>query len=830
MVKLTRRNLLQAAATGSLLPQIMTAAGATQPSVNMIDQVSVTELPMRRQLLDFDWRFHLGHAVDSTQDFNFGTYQRTYAKAGSNTADAAQRGFDDSDWQVVQLPHDWAVFLPFAPSTDTNVPGQEDPRAAHGFKPLGRDYPATSIGWYRRLLEVDAQDLGKRICIEFDGVFRNCIVFCNGHIVGQQASGYCPFSVDLSDFLNYGEPNVIAVRVDATLGEGWFYEGAGIYRHVWLSKTEPLHIPQHGVYVRSEINGATARIIVSTEIRNQQPQTQACSLLNIIYDPKGRIVASQQSTVMTLAANALSIVEQQFAISEPLLWSLDTPQQYRVHSEIRVNDDLHDVADNRFGIRTLRFDAQQGLFLNGQPVKLKGTCNHQDHAGVGSAIPDRLQEWRIEQLQAMGSNAYRSSHNPATPELLEVCDRLGMLVINEVRLMSSDAEGLAQLERMIRSSRNHPSIILWSLGNEEPQMTTARGARIVSRMKQLANRLDPSRECIFAMDKGWDQGAGKVVDVVGFNYRINQMGDFHQRFPNIPILGTEAGSTVCTRGIYRHNDNYVRAYDIDHPWWASTAEAWWSYVAQRDYIAGGFIWTGFDYRGEPTPFNHWPNISSNFGVLDTCGFAKDNFWYYQAQWTNKPVLHLLPHWNWTAAMLKDGAMVDVWCHSNLDEVELLVNGSSHGRQPVPRYGHAEWRVKYVAGVIEARGYRGGELLLTDRRETADAPAAIQLNTDRSAIRADGRDLAMLAVQIVDNQNRFMPIADSLVTFNIIGPGKIIGVGNGNPISHEADQAMQRRAFNGLCQAIVKSLREPGLLTITASSPGLRSASITITVS
>jgi len=405
-----------------------------------------------------------------------------------------------------------------------------------------------------------------------------------------------------------------------------------------------------------------------------------------------------------------------------------------------------------------------------------------------------------------------------------------MLVIAETRRMSSDADSMSELERMLRRDRNHACVMLWSLGNEEPDMVTERGVRIVSRMKGLANRLDPTRSCTFAMDRGFGSGVANVVDVAGFNYRTDAIDEFHRRFPDKPVLGTETASTVGTRGVYRHAEarGFVRAYDVDRPWWGSTAEAWWSYVAQRAYIAGGFVWTGFDYRGEPTPFNRWPNVASQFGVLDSCGFPKDNYWYYRAQWTREPVLHLFPHWNLDGAFGADETRrVDVWCHSNLDSVELLVNGMSQGEQKVPPFGHVEWPVRYAPGLIEARGFRGGELVLSRRRETAGPAARIILRSDRAAMCADGRDVCVLAVEVVDAAGRAVPVADNEVTFLLDGPARLIGVGNGDPTSHESDKTNRRRAFNGLCMAIVQAGRRAGAVRIEASSPGLASAVVTI---
>ncbi|QJD67127.1 glycoside hydrolase family 2 protein [Xanthomonas campestris pv. badrii] len=818
--------------TAALVPGIAAAAPAAAQNAAPVGPLGdATLAPRERLLFDFGWRFHLGHASDASRDFDFGTFQRTFAKAGKDTATAAQAGFDDSGWQQVDLPHDWAVTLPFRQEPISATMTEEDPAAAHGYKALGTSFPENSVGWYRRTMQIPASDLGKRICLVFDGVFRDCIVFCNGHIVGRNASGYCGFEVDLSEVLDYGKPNVIAVRVDATLGEGWFYEGAGIYRHLWLQKTDPLHVPQDGVVVRSSIDSGNVTAQVSTEVRNDGAAPRQCIVQTRITAPDGRVVAQSASAAITLAPGQLQQIEQTLPLGQAMLWSIDTPQLYSATTSVHSDGRATDAVVNRFGVRSIAFDAQRGFLLNGTPLKLHGTNNHQDHAGVGTAIPDALHEWRLRQLKSMGCNAYRSSHNPATPELLALCDRLGMFVIEETRRMSTDTEAMGELETMVRRGRNHPSVILWSLGNEEPQQVTERGARIVSRMQQRVHQLDPTRPTTFAMDKGFGDGVGQVVDVVGFNYRTSQMDGFHAQYPDIPIYGSETGSTVSVRGNYQRDDarGYTRAYDLDHPWWASTAEAWWSYVAQRPYIAGGFIWTGFDYRGEPTPYNRWPNVASQFGVLDSCGFPKDNYWYYRAQWTSEPVLHLFPHWNWDGLLqADDNGHVQVWCHSNLDAVELLVNGVSQGLQQVPAYGHVEWRVAYSPGAIEARGYRGGTLVLSQRRETAGKPAAIRLSCDRAALRADAEDVAVVKVEIVDAQGRLVPNADNQVQLAVRGPARLIGVGNGDPSSHENDKAPQRKAFNGLCAALLQTTRASGTLVLEATAPALAPVRLALT--
>jgi beta-galactosidase len=823
MVEITRRGLLESGAVGVLATSAAIGVTANAQAQPASAQGSGAR---ERLLLDFDWRFALGHASDVARDFGFGENQRTYAKQGTRVAAAAADDFDDTAWRAIRLPHDWAVELPFAPSRDRDPAAPDDPRAEHGFKPLGRDYPDTSVGWYRKSFEIPESDLGKRLSLEFDGVFRDCLVMFNGYVVARNESGYAPFSVDVTDFANYGAKNTITLRVDATLGEGWFYEGAGVYRHVWLVKTDPLHIPQWGVFVRAVPSGAGADLLISTEVANQSDAEKRFEIVCAVRDANGRVVATDRRSAAAQAGQVQS-VDQSAHLDAAQLWSVDTPYLYDLRAEIWYDGALVDATSSSFGIRTIRFDPELGFFLNEQPMKLLGTCNHQDHAGVGSALPDALQYFRIRKLKEMGSNAYRTAHNPPTPELLDACDRLGMLVIDETRPMTSTPEGLSQLARMVKRDRNHPSVILWSIGNEEQgQQGTPRGARIARSMRETIEAIDGTRPLTAALDGGWGDGVSPIVDVLGFNYRTHLMEEYHRRVPGQPIIGSETASTVSTRGEYTRDDarHILPAYDREHPWWATTSEFWWKIVAARPYIAGGFIWTGFDYRGEPTPFNQFPSISSYFGVLDTCGFEKDNFYYYKAWWSPEPQLHLLPHWNWAG---REGQEIEVWAHSNLDRVEFFVNGVSAGSRDVERNGHVEWRVPYAPGAIEARGYKDGRLALTNRRETTGAPARVVLRADRPRIAADGEDCAVITAEIQDARGRMVPTANNQVTFSLGGRGAIIGVGNGDPTSLEADKASERKAFNGLCMAIAQAGKRAGALTVHATSPGLTSGAVTV---
>jgi beta-galactosidase len=828
------RGVLVAAALSSSKTNAITGDYA-QPSFTQSQNLNSAEpsrSPRERLSLDFGWRFHLGHADNADKDFGLGARRREsqFAKSG-NFLPVARLNFDDGSWPSIDLPHDWAVGLPFK-----DAPLLQH----HGAKPIGREYPETSIGWYRRVFNIPASDAGKRIAVEFDGVFRHAMVIFNGHYIGENFSGYVPFRLDLTDFASPGEKNVLVIRVDAKFGEGWFYEGAGIYRHVWLTKTDPVHVAPWGTYVRTEVKTQDASVFISSEVKNKSDQERKCSLTSRIVTADGKIVATAQAKPVTVQSLGSHTFELRTQVNHPQLWSIEKPHLYRLLTTLEADGLVTDAEETTFGIRTIRFDPDRGFFLNGVPLKLKGTCNHQDHAGVGAALPDRLQYYRIERLKDMGSNAYRASHNPATNELLDACDHLGMAVIDEVRMMSSGPEGLSQLERIVRRGRNHPSIILWSLGNEEREQGTERGARIVKTMKRLVRKLDPSRPVTVAMNSAWGRGVSSVVDVQGFNYANaggggganlgKNIDEFHTKFRQMPAVGTETASSFFTRGIYVNDKEkgYVSAYDVNFPGYANGTEGWWKVYAARPFVSGGFMWTGFDYRGEPSPYG-WPCISSHFGAMDTCGFAKDIFFYYQSWWGSKPVLHLFPHWNWSG---REEQQIDVWCYSNLDNVELFLNDVSLGSKRVEINSHVEWKVPFAPGVLEARGSKNGEVVLTDRRETTGAPSKVVAHLDRSRLAADGEDVSVITVGVADSRDRLVPTALNEVTFKISGPGRLIGLGNGDPGCHEPDKPAshiegRRSAFNGLCMGIVQSLRQTGEIRVETSSAGLSPTAVII---
>ncbi len=828
--------------------------------------LAATERPPARErlLLDFGWRFHLGDpagldaatfaypevdALERTARVHLDDepklvpLRRTAADINAAAPVAfAQPNFDDHDWRPLDLPHDWAVELPFNPKALRN----------HGYKNMGAGVSAknswaaleigqstkdlggvtgNTIGWYRRTFDLPEADRGKALWVEFDGVYRNCLVWFNGRCLGRNVSGYSGFKFDLATLARFGGRNTLVVRVDATRTEGWFYEGAGIYRHTWLVRAPPVHVAHWGTFVTTTLaaDGA-ATVSTQTSVRNDSAAPARAVLVSRVIDPAGHAVAENTSAEFSLAVGVEQIITQPLHVAAPLLWSPETPLLYRLVTEVRVANAsaAADRYETAFGIRTIRFDANEGFLLNGRRYAIHGTCNHQDHAGVGTALPDALQEFRVRRLKAMGCNAYRSAHHPPTPELLDACDRLGLLVVDENRRFDATPETLSQLERLIRRDRNHPSVILWSLGNEEfkdaMQSDEEWGVPICRALHDLARRLDPTRPTTMPMNADWGKGFSNVVDVQGFNYlKLGDADAFHAAFPRKPTLATEESSNVATRGIYLEDRvrAYVSASATKFPPWGAAIDTWERFYAVRPWIAGVFMWAGFDYRGEQWPYD-WPAINCQFGVMDTCGFAKDSFYFCQAWWSDQPVLHILPHWNWA---VRDKEPIAVRAYSNFDEIELFLNDQSLGRKAMPRHGYLEWPVVYQAGTLRADGYRAGKLSATTRVETTGPAATLALTPDRAAVRADGEDCAVITVSALDADGRTVPTAGDAVEFELAGPGKIIGVGNGDPACHEPDRGTRRSLFNGCAQVIVQTTKSSGPITLTARAPGLHPATV-----
>lgn len=778
----------------------------------------------QRQRINFDndWRFHLGHAADALKDFNY-SIATIFSKSGKAEGTAIDPKFNDNNWRQLNLPHDWAVELPFDSSSNFDV-------MAHGYKPIGGLYPQNSIGWYRKHFTVEKKDSANRYSISFDGVYRNADCWLNGFYLGKNQSGYIGAEYDISDYIHYGKENVLVVRADASQYEGWFYEGAGIYRHVWLNRYNDLHFESNRTFIKTSVKGDSAAVIsIETSLKNEGSVFNGGLMTATITDRSGNIIAQTKDLPVAVKNGQSKVFIQSINLKKPKLWSLEDPYLYRVTVSINNNGKILDEQHVRIGIRNISLTAK-GLFLNGKFVKIKGVNNHQDHAGVGAALPDYLQYYRIRLLKELGVNAYRTSHNAPTPELLDACDSLGMLVLDEQRLLNSSTEYTDQFERLILRDRNHPSVFLWSIGNEEGYIqTTEIGKRIAQTLLSKQKELDPTRSSTYAADvPNVFKGVNEVIPVRGFNYREDAVAAYHKDHPDQPIIGTEMGSTVTTRGIYEKDTIrcYVPDQDITAPWWASTAEKWWNLCAPNDWWAGGFVWTGFDYRGEPTPYQ-WPNINSHFGIMDVCGFPKNIYYYYQSWWSDKDVIHISPHWNWKG---KEGKPVDVWVNSNAQSVELFLNGKSLGKKDMPVNKHLQWTVAYKAGVLKAVGIRNGKKIET-KVETSDEAYSIVLSTDKTIITADGKDAAVVNVTVKDKLGREVPDAGNLIQFNIEGDANIIGVGNGDPSSHEADKCengkWQRSLFNGKCQLILQSGSRTSDIKLSATSGGLASASITI---
>ncbi len=785
-------------ATCSVAVRLLTLA-----AVVFACHLRAADSPREHLSLDANWKFHLGDDWPNALRLD---------KAGSSGGPAAEK-FNDQAWRGLDLPHDWAIELPFDKSSDTS----------HGYKPVGPGFTKNSVGWYRRTLELPKEDVGKRIWLTFDGVFRDATVWVNGWLVKRHEGGYYPFREDITDVVKFGDKNVISVRVDATKFECWFYEGAGIYRHVWLDKTAPVAIAPDGVFVYSKfannVPDGNAEIHIQTELVNKQTSASDTTVKWELFAPDGNQIGNHFTTRSAkLEPQAEAQVESLFylvpkspsgvdnldfatrvgdnvELHTPILWSPENPKLYKLVTTVEVGGKIVDRKETSFGIRTVGFDKDKGFLLNGQPYELKGTCNHQDMAGVGAALPDALQYFRVAKLKEFGCNAYRTSHNPPTPELLEACDHLGMIVMDESRLLGSDEENLRKWKDQILRDRNHASVGIWSVANEEfNTQATPQGGNVAKTMQALVKSLDTTRPVTYAAPQGDTfDGINGVIEVRGWNYQVGKRADqygrnmdsYHAKHPDQPNVGTEQASTVSTRGIYTNDKErgYVSAYDDNAPSWANRAEEWMTVFGARPWLSGGFVWTGFDYRGEPTPYA-WPCINSHFGILDTCGFRKDLAWYYEAWWTTNTVLHLLPHWNWAG---KEGQEIRVDAFSNCKSVELFLNGTSLGKQDMKPFSHVTWPVKYTPGTLSAKGFdAAGKLIAEDKIETTGAAAQVRLTPNRPTINADGEDVSVVTVSVVDAQGRVVPTAGNKINFALEGAGKILGVGNGDASSHEPD--------------------------------------------
>ena len=774
---------------------------------------------------DKDWQFAFGHAADPARDFGCGTEYFNYlTKAASiHNAGPYSLSFDSKDWKTVRLPHDWVVDLPFA----------RESSHSHGYKTVGYKYPETSVGWYRKVFSIPQEDDGKHLALRFDGIFRDADIWVNGFWLGREPSGYATQIYDISEYLNYGGENVVAVRADATLEEGWFYEGGGIYRHVWLEKTAPVAVAAFGTFVHTVLSPGKARVTIETTVRNHGATSAYFSLRHTLLDASGAPLATAEEGGQSVAAKADAPSATQMEVLNPHLWNLQDPYLYTLRTEVLQDGKTVDSYETVTGFREIVFDADKGFLLNGERVQIKGVNQHQDHPGVGAAIPDAVQVYRLKELKKMGVNAIRTSHNPATPELLDACDSLGLLVLEENRLTGINDEHVRLLRRMIERDRNHPCIILWSVGNEEWGIEWDRkGTLIAESMREYCHRLDPTREVTVATSSG--PHIVERADVAGYNYlRQNDIDGLRARYPQRKALGTEETTGCGSRGVYFEEPGRMPALNRRNNTVDSTYNVigrGWKYYQERPWLGGLFYWTGFDYRGEPNPLQ-FPATGSEFGILDYCGFPKDEAWYLKAWWTGEPVLHIFPHWNLKG---HEGETVSVWVYSNCDEVELIVNGRRMGRQKMADGGYLSWDAVYKPGKLRAVGYLNGRKVMEQVVETTLPASLIRLEADRSALQAGGADVSVCTVSLKDARGRFVPDARIPLELAVEGPVRILGVGNGDPAwqARERPEDPEARSFtvfsfNGLAQVLLQSTEEAGTATLTVSGPGLESARLII---
>lgn len=787
----------------------------------MIGSVDAAEV---RQVLplDQDWRFHLGDV------------------AGAEKPEMA-----DAEWRLLDVPHDYSIEGPVGADPAT-MEGPFDQKCPGG-KSAG--FLNGGIAWYRKTFTLPVEAVGRRMSVEFDGVFMDSQVWLNGAAVGRQPYGYSSFQFDLTPHLKSGN-NILAVKVTMQQPCSRWYPGAGIYRHVRLVVMDPVHVAHWGTQVTTpEIQDAAAKVQVRTRVQNDGKVNVAIALTTSILNAEGKKVAEHRAAG-EIGASGTNEFVQVMNVDAPSRWSLENPVLYRAISEVMVGEKVVDCYETPFGIRSIKFTPDNGFLLNGKRVQLKGVCNHHDLGCLGSAVHRRAIERQIEILKGMGCNAIRTSHNPPAPELLDLCDRMGILVIDEIfdewlvpktgmtygytRFFNEWSEH--DVVSMVRRDRNHPSVILWSIGNEIKEQRAPQGGAMAKRLADFCRREDPSRMvssgCNFAGNAA-QNGFLDALDVIGINYHT---GDY-EAFRGKLLYGSETSSALSTRGepglrikpdgkveIDTRPNNRVTSYDVTAVGWGCSAEGSLLAIKASPWVAGEFVWTGFDYIGEPTPYR-WPSRSSYFGIIDLAGFPKDRYYLYQSQWAGNLMVYLMPHWNWKGF---EGKEIPVWCYTSAESVELFLNGRSLGSKDFKdnKTLHLDWNVPYEPGVLKAVGKKGGQTVSFEVR-TAGAPARLVVSPDRKLIAADGEDLSFVEVRVVDKDGNVCPDAENLITFGIEGPGSIVGVDNGDPINHESFKGTKHKAFHGLCLAVIESKRVPGEIRLDVTAQGLQSEPVVI---
>jgi len=835
---ITRRELIAQAARGAVILSAL-------PHLGLTEAQTLSPMPsMRsRDSFDFGWKFLKGDAPG-----------------------AQIPGFSDAAWRDLDLPHDWSIEGPF---------GEKEPAGGPGA------YLPTGVGWYRKSFRLSEPRDDASILLEFDGVYQNSDVWINGTHLGLRPYGYIPFAYDLTPYLNRKGDNVIAVRVDNSLQTNCrWYSGSGIYRHTWLISTSPIRVAHWGTYVTfPRISKSAATIQIKTTIASSLNAATQCSLTTTILD-KNNITVTAVERSQEVGANSGYEFVQDAVVNQPNLWSPGDPYLYTVRSTVRVSGAVVDEYDTSIGIREAIFDTNRGFILNGEHIKLNGVCIHHEAGSVGAAVPEHVWERRLQLLQEMGCNAIRTSHNPYSAEFMDLCDRMGFLVMAEAFDEWKVPKGQIKngyslyfdewyerdLRNFIHRDRNHPSIVLWSAGNEIGDQSDPNGAETLRELLAIFHTEDPTRLVTAGCDRIASEPPSNtarpeflaLLDIVGYNYvdrwrdRANKYYSIdREAYPQRRFIGTESSGMGSIRGDYRglfpdantpaNRRRFMFEGNLD-----INVESLWKFVRTYDYVAGDFMWTGIDYLGEA----FWPMKSSFAGVIDTCGFKKDGFYFYQSQWTERPMLHLSPHWNWKG---KEGQLIPVTCYTNCDTVELFLNGRSLGVKgyEFPRAGmegtwgnlpararvlkttsdlHLTWDVSYEPGTLKAVATKDGKVAGTAEVATTGEAAVVFVSVDRNTIRADRRDVAHVTIEVRDENGLLVPTANNEITFEILGEGRLIGVDNGDPFSHEDYKGSKRNTFNGLCLAIIQSTVKTGNIRVNASSAGLRTGTVTIVAS
>ncbi len=788
----------------------------------LIGSCRFTEPRMTKEFNE-GWRFHLG-----------------------DIQQAMSTDFNDSAWRILNLPHDWSIEGEF----DVMNPAS----------PGGGALPG-GVGWYRKSFAVDAGDSAKLFFIDFDGIYCNSEVWINSHYLGKRPNGYISFRYELTPYMNFDDQsNILSVRVDnSQQPNSRWYSGSGIYRNVWLVSVDKVFVDHWGTFVTTpEISGEYARVSVISAIRNELTVDKELKIKTSIYNASGRKVAESASDVKIPAKDIME-TEQILHVKNPALWSVDSPGLYQAVIELKYDGRVRDKYKTIFGIRYFDFDSARGFSLNGEHLKINGVCNHHDLGCLGAAIHTRALERQLEILKEMGCNAIRTAHNPPAPELLDLCDRMGFLVMDEAFDMWKKGKTLfdyhlyyddwhqRDLEDLVLRDRNHPSVMMWSIGNEILEQWDSTGLGMAMELAGIIRDLDTTHPITSGCNdpNPWNyiirSGA---LDIIGYNYHQDMYADFPKTYPGQIFIATETVSALATRGSYDMPSDIIRRWPVrwDQPFdkgnpdyscssydncsapWGSTHEETWKIMKKHDFLSGMFIWTGWDYLGEPTPYS-WPARSSYFGIIDMAGFPKDAYYMYQSEWTDKPVLHVFPHWNW-----HEGDTVDIWAYTNYHEAELFLNDESLGKKPKTENDlHLMWRVPYVPGTLKAVASDEGKETLVREVKTTGIPASILLEADRTVIRADGKDLSFVTVKIVDKDGNLVPGSDNMVNFSVSGEGFIAGVDNGCQISHEPFKDNYRKAFNGLCLAVLQSSGKRGKMTLKATSENLKGSEIEVIV-